>query len=237
ATVVRKSASLFVDDVRRVTGQELKMDESKPGKVSARYAIIAGTIGESGWIDVLASRNKIDTAAIAGSWERYMIEVVNNPVPGIKKAIVVAGSDRRGTAYGLLSISKAIGVSPWYWWADAPIKQQKQVSVKVDKFISKTPSVKFRGVFINDEDWGLYRWSKRNFEKERGNFGPKTYAKVCELLLRLQANYLCPAMHDASMAFHRIPENRLVADSFAIVMGSSHCEPLLFNTASEWKRD
>lgn len=113
----------------------------------------------------------------------------------------------------------------------------KQVSVKVDKFISKTPSVKFRGVFINDEDWGLYRWSKRNFEKERGNFGPRTYAKVCELLLRLQANYLCPAMHDASMAFHRIPENRLVADSFAIVMGSSHCEPLLFNTASEWKRD
>ena len=136
ATVVRKSASLFVDDVRRVTGQELKMDESKPGKVSARYAIIAGTIGESGWIDVLASRNKIDTAAIAGSWERYMIEVVNNPVPGIKKAIVVAGSDRRGTAYGLLSISKAIGVSPWYWWADAPIKQQKQVSVKVDPVVN-----------------------------------------------------------------------------------------------------
>lgn len=141
------------------------MDESKPGRVSARYAIIAGTIGESGWIDALVSRNKIDTAAIAGGWERYMIEVVNNPVPGIKKAIVVAGSDRRGTAYGLLSISKAIGVSPWYWWADAPIKRQKQVSVKVDKFISKTPSVKFRGIFINDEDWGLYRWSKRNFEK------------------------------------------------------------------------
>lgn len=83
----------------------------------------------------------------------------------------------------------------------------------------------------------LYRWSKNNYEKERGNFGPKTYAQICELLLRLQANYLCPAMHDASMAFHRIPENRLVADSFAIVMGSSHCEPLLFNTASEWKRD
>ena len=73
--------------------------------------------------------------------------------------------------------------------------------------------------FINDEDWGLYRWSRDNYEKERGNFGPRTYAKVCELLLRLQANYLCPAMHDASMAFHRIPENRLVADSFAIVMG------------------
>ena len=237
ATVVRKTVSLFVDDVHHVTGKELKIEENEPGKVSARYAIIVGTIGESEWIDALAAKNKIDTAAIAGSWERYLIETVNNPVPGIKKAIVIAGSDRRGTAYGLLSISKAIGVSPWYWWADAPITQQKQLSVRVDKFISKTPSVKFRGIFINDEDWGLYRWSKRNFEKELGNFGPKTYAKVCELLLRLQANYLCPAMHDASMAFHRISENRLVADSFAIVMGSSHCEPLLFNTASEWKRD
>ena len=97
--------------------------------------------------------------------------------------------------------------------------------------------MKYRGIFINDEDWGLYRWSRDNFEKELGNFGPRTYAKVCELLLRLQANYLCPAMHDASMAFHRIPENRVVADRFAILMGASHCEPLLFNTASEWKRD
>lgn len=237
ATVVRKSASLFIEDVHRVTGQKLKLEENTPGKVSARYAIIVGTIGESAWIDALAAKNKIDTTAIAGNWERYTVELVNNPVQGIKKAIVIAGSDRRGTAYGLLSISKAIGVSPWYWWADAPIKQQKLLSVKVDKYISKEPSVKFRGIFINDEDWGLYRWSKRNFEKERGNFGPRTYAKVCELLLRLQANYLCPAMHDASMAFHRIPENRLVADSFAIVMGSSHCEPLLFNTASEWKRE
>ncbi len=237
ATVVRKSVSLLVDDVKRVTDKNLKIVDNQPGKVSAKYAIIAGTIGQSSWIDALASRNKIDTAAIAGGWERYVIEEVNNPLPGIKKAIVIAGSDRRGTAYGLLSISRAIGVSPWYWWADAPVSRQKQLRVKVDKFVSKTPSVKFRGIFINDEDWGLYRWSKRNFEKERGNFGPRTYAKVCELLLRLQANYLCPAMHDASMAFHRIPENRMVADSFAIVMGSSHCEPLLFNTASEWKRD
>ena len=103
-----------------------------------------------------------------------MIETVDNPAPGIKKAIVVVGSDRRGTAYGLLSISKAIGVSPWYWWADAPIKQQKKLAVNVHKFVSKEPTVKFRGIFINDEDWGLYRWSKNNYEKERGNFGPKT---------------------------------------------------------------
>ena len=232
--VVKKVAELFVSDIENVTGQRLKLaDEWKKG----RTVVIVGTIEKNQAIRQLASNGKIDISPLEGAWERYLIQTVNHPFPGVDKALIVAGSDRRGTAYGLLSISKAIGVSPWYWWADAPIKQQKQVSVKVDKFISKTPSVKFRGIFINDEDWGLYRWSKRNFEKERGNFGPRTYAKVCELLLRLQANYLCPAMHDASMAFHRIPENRLVADSFAIVMGSSHCEPLLFNTASEWKRD
>lgn len=237
ATVVRKTVSLFVDDVRRVTGQELKTDDSNPGKLSSRYAVIVGTIGKSRLIDRLASSRKIDTTAIAGGWERYSVDLVSNPIPGVKKALVIAGSDRRGTAYGLLSVSKAIGVSPWYWWADAPVTPRKNLSVNVAPFTSKTPSVKYRGIFINDEDWGLYRWAKQNFEKDRGNFGPRTYAKVCELLLRLQANYLCPAMHDASMAFHRIPENRLVADSFAIVMGSSHCEPLLFNTASEWKKD
>ncbi len=235
--VVRKSVSLFVEDVRSVTGQVLTTTEGKPGETSARHAIIVGTIGQSEWIDALIAKKKIDITAISGGWERYMIEEVANPVPGIKKAIVIAGSDRRGTAYGLLSVSKAIGVSPWYWWADAPIQQQKQLTVKVNKYLSKTPTVKFRGVFINDEDWGILRWSKLHYEKDRKNIGPRTYSKVCELLLRLQANYLCPAMHEASTAFHSIPENRLVADSFAIAMGSSHCEPLLFNTASEWKKD
>lgn len=105
-----------MDDVRRVTGQELRIDESKPGKVSARYAIIAGTIGKSEWVDALVSRHKIDTAAIAGSWERYMIEVVNNPIPGIKKAIVVAGSDRRGTGLRTSFHIKSNRSISLYWW-------------------------------------------------------------------------------------------------------------------------
>ena len=185
----------------------------------------------------MIAKKKLDVETLKNRWESYLVQLVRNPLPGVDKALVIVGSDRRGAAYGLLSVSRTIGVSPWYWWADAPIVKKDQLHLKVDKYISKEPTVKYRGIFINDEDWGLYRWSKRNFEKEVGNFGPRTYAKVCELLLRLQANYLCPAMHDASMAFHRIPENRVVADRFAIIMGSSHCEPLLFNTASEWKRD
>ena len=233
--VVKTTAGLFANDVKEVSGQILGVATTK--ETPQKNCIIVGTLGHNEWIDQMIAKKKLDVEPLKNRWESYLVQLVRNPLPGVDKALVIVGSDRRGAAYGLLSVSRTIGVSPWYWWADAPIVKKDQLHLKVDKYISKEPTVKYRGIFINDEDWGLYRWSKRNFEKEVGNFGPRTYAKVCELLLRLQANYLCPAMHDASMAFHRIPENRVVADRFAIIMGSSHCEPLLFNTASEWKRD
>ena len=233
--VVKTTAGLFANDVKEVSGQILGVATTK--EAPQKNCIIVGTLGHNEWINQMIAKKKLDVEPLKDRWESYLVQLVRNPLPGVDKALVIVGSDRRGAAYGLLSVSRTIGVSPWYWWADAPIVKKDQLHLKVDKYISKEPTVKYRGIFINDEDWGLYRWSKRNFEKEVGNFGPRTYAKVCELLLRLQANYLCPAMHDASMAFHRIPENRVVADRFAIIMGSSHCEPLLFNTASEWKRD
>ena len=233
--VVKTTAGLFANDVKEVSGQILGVATTK--EAPQKNCIIVGTLGHNEWIDQMIAKKKLDVEPLKNRWESYLVQLVRNPLPGVDKALVIVGSDRRGAAYGLLSVSRTIGVSPWYWWADAPIVKKDQLHLKVDKYISKEPTVKYRGIFINDEDWGLYRWSKRNFEKEVGNFGPRTYAMVCELLLRLQANYLCPAMHDASMAFHRIPENRVVADRFAIIMGSSHCEPLLFNTASEWKRD
>lgn len=233
--VVKTTAGLFANDVKEVSGQILGVATTK--ETPQKNCIIVGTLGHNEWIDQMIAKKKLDVEPLKNRWESYLVQLVRNPLPGVDKALVIVGSDRRGAAYGLLSVSRTIGVSPWYWWADAPIVKKDQLHLKVDKYISKEPTVKYRGIFINDEDWGLYRWSKRNFEKEVGNFGPRTYAKICELLLRLQANYLCPAMHDASMAFHRIPENRVVADRFAIIMGSSHCEPLLFNTASEWKRD
>lgn len=233
--VVKTTAGLFANDVKEVSGQILGVATTK--EAPQKNCIIVGTLGHNEWIDQMIAKKKLDVEPLKNRWESYLVQLVRNPLPGVDKALVIVGSDRRGAAYGLLSVSRTIGVSPWYWWADAPIVKKDQLHLKVDKYISKEPTVKYRGIFINDEDWGLYRWSKRNFEKEVGNFGPRTYAKICELLLRLQANYLCPAMHDASMAFHRIPENRVVADRFAIIMGSSHCEPLLFNTASEWKRD
>lgn len=235
ASVVRTAATLFANDVVAVTGKLPAVDSI--GTRPSGTCVIVGTIGSNSWIDRMAREGKIDITPIEEGWERYLVQTVNKPVPGVDKALVIAGSDRRGTAYGLLSVSKAIGVSPWYWWMDAPVAHRDRINLKVDKYFSPEPSVKYRGIFINDEDWGLLRWAKNNYEKELGNIGPKTYEKVCELLLRLNANYLAPAMHEASTAFHTIPENREVADRYAIVMGSSHCEPLLLNTASEWHRD
>ena len=155
--------------------------------------------------------------------------------------LVIAGSDKRGTIYGIYEVSQRIGVSPWYWWADVPVKHQDEVYWDAGRYVSQEPTVKYRGIFINDEDWGLKPWSSTNYEKELGDIGPKTYARVCELLLRLKANMLAPAMHSCTGAFYSHPESKVVADSFGIIITTSHCEPLLLNNAakSEWdsKRD
>lgn len=229
--VVKKAAELFSNDIERVTGRKPKVTHAN-GK--AKTQVIVGTIEKNELIQELARKGEIDITPLQGAWERYLIQTVDHPCPEVGKALVIAGSDRRGAAYGLFAISEMMGVSPWYWWADVPVKKHKSLYINAPATLSKTPSVKYRGIFLNDEDWGLKPWAAKTFEKERGNIGPRTYAKICELLLRLKANHLAPAMHPVSTAFYQIPENKLVADTFAIVMGSSHCEPLLLNTASEW---
>lgn len=232
--VIEKVVKLFSEDVKRVTDETLSVKTEHA--ITDDFVIFIGTLGKSQWIDSLAEKGFIDVNSIRNGWEQYIINLIDTPFPHVKKALVITGSDRRGTAYGLFSLSEAIGVSPWYWWADVPVKKQKNLYLSVNSFVSPKPSVKYRGIFINDEDWGLKPWASHNFEPETGDIGPKTYAKICELLLRLKANYLCPAMHSCTKAFNYYPDNKLVADSFAIVMGSVHCEPLLFNNASEWDR-
>ncbi len=231
--VVSVAADLFSEDVRMVTGESIPVTTLQEG--GSKTALIFGTVGSSLPVDRLVASGKIDVSAIEGGWERYQIEIVNHPLPGISRALVVVGSDRRGTAYGIFHLSRMIGVSPWYWWADVPVKKQSRVVLAFpEKFVSKSPSVKYRGIFINDEDWGLHPWAGKTFDPETGDIGPKTYEKICELLLRLNANYLSPAMHGCTKAFNYYPENKVVADRYGIVMGSTHCEPLLFNNASEW---
>lgn len=230
ATVVSTVASLFADDYKLVTGNVLKISN----KADKNNLIIVGT-PESTHIKILVKKGLLDLSPIAESFERYLITIVRNPFHKDTDAIVVVGSDPRGGAYGLLSVSEAMGVSPWHWWADVPVAHHDEVYVS-GSVVSEEPSVRYRGIFINDEDWGLTPWASKTYDPELDNIGPKTYTRVCELLLRLRANMLAPAMHCCSDAFYVHDDNKRVADKYGIMITTSHCEPLLFNNASiaEW---
>lgn len=232
AELIGIAAKAFAEDVEQVTGvcPEIRTEEAE-----GPFAVYAGTLGHSRWIDALEKASKLDCGHIRdGAWESFVIAVVDAPFEGVRQALVVAGSDRRGTAYGLFELSRMIGVSPWVWWAD--VRPDKQENLYIDKGLHTfgPPSVKYRGIFLNDEDWGLHPWAAKTYEPETGDIGPKTYARICQLLLRLKANHLWPAMHNCTGAFNRYPDNKVVADRYGILMGSAHCEPLLFNNASEW---
>jgi hypothetical protein len=225
---VRLAAGLFSDDVERVTGRRPPVVAA--AEPPAGSAVLIGTLGRSPLIDRLVAAGRLDATRIRGQWESFLITAVDG-------SLVIVGSDRRGTAYGVFELSRAIGVSPWYWWADVPSRHRDNLFVAAGTRRFGPPSVPYRGIFINDEDWGLQPWAAKTFEPEVGNFGPKTYAKICELLLRLKANTLWPAMHEVSTPFNANPENRVVANRYGIVMGSSHCEPLLRNNVGEWPHD
>ena len=236
---VKKTAQLFSEDIERVTGKKPRLISSK--LKTGEYTVIIGTVEKNQLIKELVKSKKLKIDSLCNQWERYTIKTIDNPFKGVKRALVIAGSDRRGTSYGVFSVSEAIGVSPWYWWADIPVQKSQNLSIKDINYTSKSPSVKYRGIFINDEDWGLKLWSSNNYEKKLGDIGPKTYAQVCELLIRLKANMFAPAMHSCTGAFYSHPESKVVADEYGIIVSTSHCEPLLFNNAakSEWdsKRD
>ncbi len=216
ARLVATMAQTLAEDIQRVSGTKPRVSTAmQQGDI-----IILGTIGHSRYIK--------DVEAIRDKWECYDIRTE-------KHSVTVSGSDARGLAYGVLHISEKIGVNPWYWWADIPVKRRDKVAYK-ENITSQQPSIKYRGIFINDEDWGMKTWSERNFEKTLGDIGPKTYDKVCELILRLRGNMLAPAMHSCTGAFYSHPESQVMADKWGIMITTSHCEPMLVNNAahSEW---
>lgn len=223
AKVVSIAANDLAADIERVTGRKPRVNP-----VTAGPAVLVGTLGKSPLIDQLVAAGKLDVSELRGAWESFIITTVD-------KRLVIVGSDRRGTAFGVYELSQAIGVSPWYWWADVAPRKRAALFVRAGTRRFGPPSVKYRGIFINDEDWGLQPWAARTFEPEHGGIGPKTYARVFELLLRLKANTLWPAMHAVTPAFNSRPENAALADDYAIVMSSSHAEPMLRNNVSEWK--
>ncbi len=235
ADVIGIAAKAFAGDVAAVTGVEPKIlntTENLP-----KYIVLAGSWEKCRWMKPLLEQKGVDAKHIAdNAWESYLITVVDKPFDGVEQALVVAGSDRRGTAFGLFEVSRAIGVSPWVWWADVTPDKLAALYLQRDTLTFGPPSVQYRGLFINDEDWGLLPWAK-NYEPDKDPVGPRVYERVFELLLRLRANHIWPAMHEAVRYFNYYPENKVVADRYAIVMGSAHCEPLLYNNASEWNTE
>lgn len=230
--VAQIAAACFGADVERVAGIRPKI-KNNPRELAGNVMLI-GTIGKSAVIDELIRAGRLDVSQVKGQWESFVITTLTNPIPGVSTALVIAGADRRGTAFGVFTVSEAIGVSPWVWWADVAPQKRSSLAIAATSVTSLPPSVQYRGIFINDEDWGLQPWAAKTFEPETKDIGPKTYAKVCELLLRLKANYLWPAMHPCTKAFNLYPQNKLVADDYAIVMGSSHCEQMLRNNITEY---
>jgi hypothetical protein len=232
AEVVSIAANCFSKDIQAVTGilPVVRSDRAP----SSGFAVLAGTIGQSKLIDALIKNHRIDVTKVVGQWETFSISVVNNPLPNVKQALVVAGSDRRGTAFGLFELSRMIGVSPLVWWADVTPKHHDEIYITPGTSVVGPPSVKFRGIFINDEDWGMQPWAAKNMDKDIKDIGPNTYAHIFELLLRLKANYIWPAMHPCTKAFWYYKENPIVADRYAIALGASHCEPILRNNVFEW---
>ena len=229
AEVVRIAAGLFAADIEKVTGHRPLVIQDRNAKANSDSLVLLGTVGKSQQIDQLVASGKLDVSSLHEKWEGYLITLVSDPEPGVKQALVIAGSDRRGTAFGALTLSKAIGVSPWYWWADVPVKKQPQLYINLPALIIDSPAVKYRGIFINDEDWGINVWAKSTFDPEFKNIGPKTYEEVFELMLRLKLNYIWPAMHACTTEFSNTPANIELADRYGIVAGASHCEPMLCN--------
>jgi len=186
--LVNKTATLLQNDIEMVTGK-------KPVIVNdllsvSKNTIIIGTIDGSSIIKKLIVEKKIDVSAIKGKWEAFQLQTISKPFNGVDNALVIVGNDKRGTAYGVFELSKQIGVSPWYWWADVPAKKKAEIFIKKGVYQYNSPSVKYRGIFINDEAPAFSGWTKEKF----GGVNHLVYEKIFELLLRLKANYLWPAM-------------------------------------------
>lgn len=219
--VVQTALQLFARDYETVF--------SAPATISVNHGgIIVGTVDKS----PLIAATGVDISDLKSKNQAFLISVL----PGGR--LLVAGSDSPGTAYGIMELSRLIGVSPWEWWADVTPEKKEAFHLAADYKMVQSPSVEYRGIFINDEDWGLMPWSSLNYEPwyKPGRIGPQTNERIFELLLRLRANIYWPAMHECSVPFFLTPGNREAAEKFGIYIGGSHCEPMACSTAGEWSR-
>ncbi|NUT49518.1 MAG: glycosyl hydrolase [Saccharothrix sp.] len=223
------------DDVERVTGTRPAVSTGAPsGEV-----VLVGTLGRSPLVDRLVSAGKLTVDRIRGRWETSLHQVVDNPLPGVRRALVIAGSDQRGTIFGVYDVSRRIGVSPWHYFDDVPARQHSALYVRPGSHTQGTPAVKYRGVFINDENPSTGRWARATFGPGlapgfEGGLNHLYYEKVFETMLRLKANYLWPAVWGRAFA-EDDPLNHATATRYGIVMGTSHEAPMM-RGIEEWVR-
>ncbi len=217
---VLKVAEQLQLDIEKVTGVKGPL---KNDAINGDFVVIIGTVGKNPLIDKLIADKKINAKEVVGKWDSYAIQTVTKPLPGVKQALVIFGSNKRGSIYGMYDLSAQIGVSPWYWWADAPIQTKEELFVKDGYYSPGEPKVKYRGIFLNDEAPALTNWAKENF----GGYNHKFYEKVFELILRLKGNYIWPAMWPPTSFFDADPENVRLADEMGIVVSTSHHEPMM----------
>lgn len=224
---IRIAASNLQEDFKRVCGRKAEINNGAGGD----RVIIIGSL-DSKYIKDMIRRKKLDAKELAGKREKYVMTTVENPIDGVGEALVIAGSDRRGTIYGIYELSEQIGVSPWYDWADVPVVGNKNLSMERGKYTAGEPAVRYRGIFLNDEAPCLTGWVKHTYGTGYGDH--RFYARVFELLLRLRGNFMWPAMWGWSF-YADDPENSKTANDMGIIMGTSHHEPMARNH-QEWVR-
>ncbi len=238
--LVRTAIDMLIEDSKLVAENPFQLtNELKLG------SILIGIPGQSQTFDDLLAKYHVDISALKGQWEAFHLQVVGR---GEEQRLLVIGSDPHGAAYAVLELSRLIGVSPWVWWADALPERKSEIVLPSDYKVVQQPKVQYRGIFLNDEDWGLTPWSAKTYEpdatvkasidsekiQKMQTIGPKTYSKIFELLLRLRANTIWPAMHEVTIPFYFVEGNREASEKYGIYIGSSHCEPLARNSATEW---
>ncbi|KHL25055.1 hypothetical protein PK98_10460 [Croceibacterium mercuriale] len=189
---------------------------------------------DSPLLAAVAQDTGLDAAQLGDQWEQYVRVALPSRTVAGRTYLVIAGSDTRGAIWGTVDLTREMGVSAWEWWADVAPTRVDRLVVDGGSRLSKAPSVQYRGIFLNDEDWGLQPWAARTFEAEVGDIGPKTYGRIFQLMWRLKANLIWPAMHDSTTPFYQIAGNADAARDHAIVVGTSHAEPMMRNNVREW---
>lgn len=224
---VQRAATHLQRDIHAVTGKQPALNHQLAGQ---KQLVLVGTLGDSQLIEQLIANKKLDVSNIRNQWDAFQVAVIEKPFADVERALVIVGANKRGTMYGIYSLSEQIGVSPWYWWADVPIKQKTTIFIDKKTSAIEIPKVKYRGIFLNDEAPALTNWVAEKY----GDYNHHFYENAFELLLRLKANFLWPAMWNNAFADDD-PQNMILADEFGIVMSTSHHEPMM-RADKEWNR-